>query len=87
MNLDCMEIDELWALWKRTNSVRPVEAAREIFSERPKGYVKAAKMLGNYAANKATAMKLRSGGKIAQAMVFEGICDSIYCRLPDYAKW
>jgi len=87
MNLDCMEIDELWALWKRTNSVRPVEAAREFFPERPQGYVGAAKMLGNYAANKATAMRLRLGGKIAQAMVFEGICDSIYCRLPDYAKW
>jgi len=87
MNLDCMEIDELWALWKKASGVRPVKAGREWFPGKPEGYVSAAKQIGNYAANKATAMRLRLGGKIAQAMVYEGICDSIYCHLPDYAKW
>src|SRR5215469_17618263 len=56
LNLDCsINPDWLWAFWNRTNSVRPISFARQLFPNVPKGYVRATKDLGNYAANKATA--------------------------------
>ena len=43
-----------------------------------KGSVKAATALSNYAWNKWTALGLRKEGKIASALEYEKICDSIY---------
>jgi hypothetical protein len=86
-NLDCMSPDDLMDFWARTNSVRPLKMAREIFPSCPAGYVRATKDLGCYASNKATAMCQRSQGNIAIAQQYEDICDRIYAELPDYAKW
>ena len=41
----------------------------------------------NYASNKATAIGCRSRGEIGWALMYEGICDDIYKRLPDWARW
>ena len=87
VNLDGMFPDDLWAFWQRTNSVRPIAFARQLFPTSPKGYVRAAKDLGNYAANKATAMKLRADGNIPRALDYENICERIYSQLPEYARW
>jgi hypothetical protein len=87
LNLDCLTPAELMSLWNQTNSVRPIACARKWFPTCPKGYVRATKDLGHYAANKATAMELRIEGKIQTALMYEGICDRIYAELPDYAKW
>lgn len=87
LNLDCCEPADLWALWKRTNSVRPISFAKQLFPLRPKGYVRATKDLGNYASNKAVAMDLRLKGQIQGALSYEAICERIYNQLPEYARW
>ena len=87
LNLDGMSMDELWSLWQQTHSVRPIQFARTLFPAKPKGYVRATKSLGNYACNKSVAMRLRLKGNISAAIRYENICDSIYSRLPEYAKW
>lgn len=77
----------LWEFWKATNRLRPLTTAKALFPSRPKGYVRVTKDLGHYAANKATAMGLRQEGRIDTALMYERICESIYDRLPGYARW
>lgn len=86
-NFDAMEPDDLMAFWLKTNRVRPITEARQYFPDRPTGYVRIFKDLGNYASNKATAMRERSKGHIQAAEIYERICDDIYKRLPVYARW
>lgn len=86
-NLDGMTSEELMSFWKETNSVRPIKKARELFPDRQENYVRITKQLGNYAANKATAMRCRSEGRIQAALTYEGICDRIYGELPEFARW
>lgn len=49
--------------------------------------VKTVKWLMAYTWNKSTAMRLRTEGKIDIAIKYEKICEKIYNKLPDYAKW
>lgn len=86
-NLDSMDYDELSDFWMSTNSVRPMKKARELFPDRPTGYLSATKGLGHYAINRATAIRCRKEGKIPEALKYEEICGVIYKSLPDYAKW
>ena len=86
MNLDGIDSDELWDLHKRLRQ-RLVVEARKLFPDRPEGYVRAARTLKNYAANKATAMTLRADGKIATARTYERICQRLYGDLPEFARW
>lgn len=86
MNLDSMTQDELWAFWQSANGVRPITFAKVLFPTQPKGFVVATKLLRGYAANKATAMQCRLDGKINAAIMYEGICDSIYKSLPSFAR-
>lgn len=65
----------------------PVNVARILFTERPKGYVTATRDLGHYCWNKTTAMACRRRGDIQSAIVYENICETIYNRLPGWAKW
>ncbi len=87
MNLDALDQEELWTFWSAAKGVRPVKAARELFPERPKGYVTAFRSLGNYAANKATAMSCRLAGDVNAALTYERIADRIYAELPEFARW
>lgn len=87
INLDGMNIDELWEFWTKANSVRPISLARELFPAKPRNYVRVTKDLGDYAANKATAMKCRLDGSIQTALMYESIADRIYKQLPEWAKW
>jgi hypothetical protein len=85
-NPDGMDADALWDFWKQTQQTcRPT--ARRLFPDRPRGYVQATANLGNYAANKATALRQRAQGNIAAAQTYETICERIYDQLPDYARW
>ena len=86
LNLDSETPKELWVFWQRANSVRPIALARQLFPNREKGYVRATKMLGCYASNKATAISCRLNGQIDSALMYEGICDRIYNELPDWAR-
>jgi hypothetical protein len=85
-NLDGLDKAELWALFRRVQQ-HPRKTAREWFPDRPEGYVGVTRRLGHYAANKATAMGLRAKGEIAEAVMYERICDDIYQQLPERARW
>ena len=86
MNLDGIDKDELWHLHNLLRQ-HPVAEARRWFPDRPRGYVAATRTLEHYAANKATAMKLRAEGNVATAMVYEAICERLYKQLPEFARW
>jgi hypothetical protein len=43
--------------------------------------------LANYAINLATAMQCRLRGEIETALTYEAIVDSIWAKLPDFARW
>lgn len=86
MNLDGIDKDELWNLHERLRQ-HLVAEARKLFSERPEGYLRAARTLKHYAANKATAMGLRAEGKVSTAMTYETICERLYKQLPEFARW
>lgn len=87
-NIDCWSIDHdditKLAQCLEQNSRR---AGRIMFPDRPKGYVAATRNLGHYAWNKATAMQCRSRGDVIGATNYEAICERIYGRLPEFAKW
>ena len=86
MNLDATDKDELWDLHERLRQ-HLVAEARKLFPDKPQGYVRAARTMKNYAANKATAMGLRLAGKVSTAMTYEAICDRLYKQLPEFARW
>ena len=83
LNLDSESPESLMAFWSRTNSVRPIAFARQLFPDCPRGFVRATKDLGYYASNKATAMSCRLRGDINAALMYEEICDRLYRQLPD----
>lgn len=80
------DADALMAFWSLAHD-RSHGTAALIFPEKPKGYVRATKDLAHYAANKATAVRLRLEGKIDRALYYESIAERIYNNLPEYAKW
>jgi hypothetical protein len=83
-NLDAVPADELMRFWNNYQSGRN---ATSMFPAKPKGYKSATGDLANYASNKATAMQCRIRGEIDTALMYESICDRIYAKLPEYAKW
>ena len=74
------------AFWKRAKS-HPVRTGRSLFPERPECYAQATRQLAQYAANKAEAVSCRTRGEIANALVYEGICERIFGTLPAFARW
>ena len=88
-NFDALSAEELWSFYRRAGmSGRPPRSvARELFPDRPRGYVNATNDLKCYATNKATAIGCRLAGKIETALTYEAICDRIYSRLPSWARW
>ncbi len=85
-NLDAMPRDELLQ-WKRAVHEHEIKVARQLFPLKPPGYLRATRDLCVYADLKATAMQMRLNGNINGALHYEGLCESIYNRLPDYARW
>ena len=77
--------EQLWDLWSWTR-YRPVRSARAMFPDRPKGYVRAAHDLGNWASNFATMVRCRQEGKIKEAVMYCDILQRIWNKLPEYAK-
>lgn len=84
-NLDGYFQDDLMDFWNVSRF--GWDMARFLFPDRPKAYVSTTCDLGHYAANKATAMRCREEGDISGATTYESICESIYNRLPEYARW
>lgn len=85
-NLDAQPRDELLSFDGYCRGL-PVKTARQLFPERPDGYVRATRDLGNYASNKAAAMYCRERGDTIGAQNYETICERIYKKLPPFARW
>lgn len=85
LNLDSMTTDELRAFVSYLHS-EPIHAARGLFPNRPAGYVKAARILSQYAWNAIFARNYRRDGDIVGAVYCETACDRLYNSLPDFAK-
>lgn len=62
-------------------------ASKELFPDGGKGTVKATAMLARYASFKGCAMACRLRGDVEVALYYENVCESIYSRLPDFARW
>ena len=85
-NLDAMPRDELRAFAKRIKEAPGIQAAT-LFPARPVGYLTATRDLRTYAEHKALAMSHRERGLIASALHYESYCESLYNRLPAFARW
>lgn len=82
-NLDAMSADELMSFWARHQRGR----GRKKLGLYGPGSVNTTGDLACYALNKAVAMRCRLEGNIETALMYEGIADRIYQRLPDTVKW
>jgi hypothetical protein len=83
-NLDAMSIEELMAFWFEHQHGRN---SKELFPDGGKGTRTATNDLSCYASNIATAKRCRLNGDIPTALMYEGICERIYSRLPEDARW
>jgi hypothetical protein len=86
INPDGMQVDDLMTFHAKSGN-HPVRKARELFPDRPAGYVAATRKIRQYAAMKASAMDCRQRGEIDAARVYEAKCDSIHDSLPEFARW
>lgn len=86
-NLDCMTTADLYAFVEESKGLRPRSLARKLFPDHPKGLERATRDLHNYAWNKITAMACRGRGDVSTALHYEAICDRIYNKLPEFARW
>jgi hypothetical protein len=86
MNLDALGFDDL-ELLRAGMECHPIQHARTLFPERPKGYVRTAKLMALYACELLEARRYRAQGHIADALKVEERCQAIYERLPEYARW
>jgi len=82
-NLDAMEHEDLMRFWQRHQDGRN----RHFLLSKGNGSRKIVADLARYAANLATAMRCRLDGNIQNAMKYEAICESIYNKLPEAARW
>jgi hypothetical protein len=80
MNLDKLTDHELVVIYQRFHR-HPRLMARSLWPGRP-GAVKAAKNMGAYAINRATALRHPD-----EADTYLAICEKIYNDLPEYARW
>ncbi len=81
-NLDAMDHDELMEFWMKHQRGR----RRKDLGLSGPGSVNTTGDLACYAVNKATAITCRLRGDINAAVIYEGIADRIYSRLPDSAR-
>ena len=84
-NLDGWLPDDLMAFWNFARYSKSLAAY--MFPEQHKGRIIAVKLLANYASNRATSINCRMSGKVHTALMYDHICQTIYNRLPDWAKW
>ena len=88
LNLDCATMDELYSFINFVgNGVKPAKAAKVLFPNKEKGFIRITKDLRNYAWNQISARNCRIAGKIQEAGYYESICDKIYEGLPEFVKW
>lgn len=86
IDLESQDKDQLMVIYDTIRN-NPVKVARQQFPKRPRGFVTVTKDLGHYACNRAVAINCRLKGEIQTAQIYETICDQIYDRLPQWARW
>lgn len=86
LNLDECSIEELQEVVQKAEQ-DITGYARELFPDKPQGFVKAVNTLVKYAKAKIEAMEDRSKGRIPRAEKHEEVANNIWRSLPDYAKW
>lgn len=86
INPDAMNNDKLYALIAMIEA-HPRKIAQRLFPDHADGRVRAVKDIKNYCWNAITARHLRVDGNIQTAMEYESICDRIYDRMPEWARW
>lgn len=65
------------------NSPEDMAAIRADLKELSAGVL----LLASYAEAKESAMRCRLAGNIKDAVIFESAADSVYAKLPTWAKW
>jgi hypothetical protein len=65
----------------------PVLCARVFFDDSPKGYVRATRDIGVYAASLGSAIECRLKGDLAQAEIHQASAERVYATLPKFARW
>lgn len=85
-NFDVMSAPDL-RLFAQSYGSKSRKKAADIFPDKPKGFIRAARNCAHYAYNKATAIDCRLRGEIKVALEYEAICDRIYKDLPAWARW
>ena len=86
MNLDCDYTDGM-DLIKFSTLHQNGRGSRDLFPEGGKDTRRATTLLALYAGNKGTAMLCRERGDVPTALYYERICDGIYQKLPNFARW
>lgn len=84
--LDSLDISDLHNFCVEHQHVTRAQATA-FFPDKPKGYVRAAKDVVNYAWNRYTGMLLRLEGDVDTAFTFERISETIYADLPKFARF
>lgn len=64
----------------------PVQTARRFFPDRPKNYVKATKLIGEYFINRYTALDLLRQNKVDLWRECAKIAAAIWCDIPHWAR-
>ena len=83
-NLDNDPSIDLMDFWMRHQRGRQ---SRELFPAGGPGTKTATDLLAAYAANLFAAQSCRRRGDINAARAYDSICDRLYERLPDWARW
>lgn len=86
LNLDQLSIEDLKEVVQKAES-NITDYAKELFPERPQGYVKTVNLLVKFAKAKIEAMDDCLKGRISRAEKHEEVCNNHWRALPDYAKW
>lgn len=86
-----MFIDEIdhktcWSVWTRIQ-FNPIKTARLMFPKRPEGYVRVAKLVKAYLANKGTALGLPNDKvRSPRIKMYTGIAADIYVKIPAWGR-
>lgn len=85
MFIDEMNYDTCWELW-RVIQANPVTTARKMFPNKPPLYVMVTKKIGQYMANKGTALGLPGADAKERRDMYIKIAAKIWTEIPAWAR-
>jgi hypothetical protein len=84
MFIDEMNYDTCWDLWNAIQS-NPIRTARKMFPNKPPMYVMITKKIGQYMANKGTALGITGDLAKERREMYINIAASIWADIPTWA--